>query len=160
MINLFRIAREIFRLKIFHNIPWRKANLPISRIACMSRIDRYPSFGAFPLPSLFVLPITLIFLSTSIHLTPLQEIGVSISKERITLAATSSGLLATESSWNRKVAACASWRNWGCHYWRDRPHWELIRKYLPRLILFRLFYKESNAMKGNFHAYSLFYALK
>ena len=43
-------------------------------------------------------PITLIFLSTSIHLTPLQEIGASISKERITLAATSFGLLATESS--------------------------------------------------------------
>ena len=55
-------------------------------------------FGVFPLPSLFVLPITLIFLSTSIHLTPLQELGASISKERIELAATRSGLLATESS--------------------------------------------------------------
>lgn len=50
------------------------------------------------LPSLFVLSITLISLSTSIHLTPLQELGASISKERIELAATRSGLLATESS--------------------------------------------------------------
>ena len=51
MSNLFRIAREIFRLKIFHNIPWRKANLPISRITRMSRIDRYPSVPLWGVPS-------------------------------------------------------------------------------------------------------------